>query len=117
MKVALVGATGFIGSKILAEAVARGHQVTAICRHPENLPDNPRVHPVTADVTDTAALTRAFQGHDAVIHSYAPGRDPDVAAYMAAHGPEGISTYTPADPAKHKSVAEQRIAAQPSGTR
>ena len=35
MKVALIGATGNIGSKILAELHARGHTVTAIARHPE----------------------------------------------------------------------------------
>src|SRR5205085_1965488 len=102
---------------ILTEAVARGHKVTAICRHPENVPKHPQVETVTADVTDTAALTRAFHGKDAIIHAYAPGRDPYVTAYIAEHGPSGIASYTPADPAKHQATVEQRIAAQTAGTR
>jgi hypothetical protein len=38
MRIALIGATGFIGSAILREALDRGHRVTAIARHPEKLP-------------------------------------------------------------------------------
>ena len=34
MKIALIGATGFVGSKVLAEALQRGHQVTALARNP-----------------------------------------------------------------------------------
>jgi uncharacterized protein len=34
MKVALLGATGFVGSALLKEALDRGHAVTAIVRHP-----------------------------------------------------------------------------------
>jgi putative NADH-flavin reductase len=74
MKIAIVGATGFIGSKLLAEAVSRGHLVTAITRSPEKLPKNDRIIPAPADVNDVPALTRYFRGQDAVIHSYAPGR-------------------------------------------
>ena len=37
MKIALIGATGFVGSAILKEALDRGHEVTAIVRHPEKL--------------------------------------------------------------------------------
>jgi hypothetical protein len=74
MKIALVGATGFIGSKLLAEAVGRGHVVTAVTRSPEKLPQDDRIIPAQADVNDVPALTGYFKGQDAVIHSYAPGR-------------------------------------------
>jgi putative NADH-flavin reductase len=74
MKIAIVGATGFIGSKLLAEAVSRGHIVTAITRSPDKLAKDDRIIPVPADVNDVPALTRYFHGKDAVIHSYAPGR-------------------------------------------
>jgi len=37
MKLALVGATGRVGARILTEALARGHDVTAIARHVETL--------------------------------------------------------------------------------
>jgi putative NADH-flavin reductase len=74
MKIVIVGATGFIGSKLLAEAVSRGHVVTAITRSPDKLPKDDRIIPVPADVNDVPALTRYFRGQDVVIHSYAPGR-------------------------------------------
>ncbi len=37
MKIALIGATGFVGSAILKEALDRDHEVTAIARDPEKL--------------------------------------------------------------------------------
>src|SRR5271166_6360490 len=48
MKVALVGASGQAGTRILAELVRRGHQVTAIARHPEKIPPGPGVTVVSA---------------------------------------------------------------------
>jgi putative NADH-flavin reductase len=75
MKIALIGATGFIGSALLQEALDRGHQVTGIQRHPENLPQHPNLVVQRGDVrneTDTAELV---EGHDAVISAYSPGRD------------------------------------------
>jgi uncharacterized protein len=74
MKIAIVGATGFIGSKLLDEAVSRGHIVTAITRSPDKLPKNDHIIPAPADVNDVPALTGYFRRQDAVIHSYAPGR-------------------------------------------
>ncbi len=41
VNIALIGATGFVGSAILREALRRGHEVTAIVRHPEKLPPIP----------------------------------------------------------------------------
>ncbi len=37
MNVALIGASGFIGSRLLTELTRRGHQVTAIARNPEKI--------------------------------------------------------------------------------
>ena len=37
MKIVLIGATGYVGSAILKEALDRGHHVTAVARHPEKL--------------------------------------------------------------------------------
>ena len=39
MKIVLLGATGFVGSVLLDEALRRGHSATAIVRHPEKLPE------------------------------------------------------------------------------
>jgi len=35
MKIALIGATGFVGRALLEELLARGHEVTALARHPD----------------------------------------------------------------------------------
>jgi putative NADH-flavin reductase len=69
MKIALIGATGNAGSRILAELSRRGHAVTAIARHPEKVPALPGVVPAKADVDDVRGLVAALKGHDAVISS------------------------------------------------
>jgi hypothetical protein len=43
MKIALIGATGFVGGFILNEALSRGHAVTALSRHPDKLAANPKL--------------------------------------------------------------------------
>jgi putative NADH-flavin reductase len=73
MKIALIGATGRIGSRILKEASTRGHQVTAISRSAASLGPLPGVTPAAADVFDTAALTTLLSGQEAVLVSYSPG--------------------------------------------
>lgn len=67
MKVALIGATGHVGSELLKELVRRGHAVTAIVRNPEKLPPATNVIAKKGDVFDTAGLTELLKGHDAVI--------------------------------------------------
>lgn len=69
MKIALIGATGNIGSKILAEALSRGHEVTAIARHPEKLAKPPKAHPAKGDVAEPDTLASLLKGHDAVVSS------------------------------------------------
>jgi uncharacterized protein len=69
MKIALIGATGNAGSRILAELSRRGHHVTAIARQPEKLPALAGVTPLQADAGDVAGLAAAIKGHDAVISS------------------------------------------------
>jgi len=69
MKVALLGATGNVGTRLISELVSRGHQVTAIARHPEKLTKHDGVIVTAGDVTNEDALAEAVAGHDAVIHS------------------------------------------------
>jgi uncharacterized protein len=74
MKIALIGATGFVGTALLKELTDRGHEVTAISRHPENITlKSPLVHPVKGDALDAAEIARLVKGHDAVISAYNPG--------------------------------------------
>ncbi|WP_267432401.1 NAD(P)-dependent oxidoreductase [Sphingomonas sp. GM_Shp_1] len=69
MKIALIGASGNAGSRILKELSDRGHQVTAIARAPERIATLPGVTAVAGDLSDTAALAETLRGHDAVISS------------------------------------------------
>ena len=74
MKVALIGATGFVGTAILKELVDRGHQVTAIARHPEKIAiKSPQIHPVAADVMDAKQVATAVKGNDVVISAFNSG--------------------------------------------
>lgn len=79
MKIALIGATGFVGSAILHEALQRGHEVTAIVRDPDKLKPHPKLLPHKADVQNEDEVARLVAGHDAVISAFNPGwSDPDI---------------------------------------
>jgi len=73
MKVALLGATGFVGSALLKEALGRGHIVTAIVRHPEKLEKLEGLTAKAGDVYDTDSLAKLIQGNDAIISAFNPG--------------------------------------------
>ncbi|MGS3151765.1 NAD(P)-dependent oxidoreductase [Aeromonas sanarellii] len=73
MKIALIGASGFVGSAILQEAVSRGHQVTAIVRDVSKVAAHPQVRTVAVDAQDSQALAQVLAGHDRVISAYNPG--------------------------------------------
>ena len=75
MKIALIGATGYVGAALLEEALNRGHQVTALVRHPEKLPQHANLSAQRADVHDVATLTEQLRGHDAVLSAFNPGWD------------------------------------------
>lgn len=73
MRIALIGATGFVGAPVLAEAVGRGHDVTALVRDVTTVPSGATA--VACDVRDTAALTAALRGPDVVVSAFNPGHD------------------------------------------
>src|SRR5690606_13752694 len=83
MRVALIGASGNVGSRILAELVSRGHTVTGIGRTPESIPAGPRVTAVKGDVNEPDALAKLLAGHDAII-SAVPFRNTDPEALIGA---------------------------------
>ena len=72
MKLAIVAATGGIGRKVLEQAVAAGHDVTAVVRNPGRLSEGIRI--VGADLTapDPAALRTAIGGAAAVLSGLGP---------------------------------------------
>lgn len=80
-KIVLIGASGFVGSAILKEALDRGHQVTAVVRHPDRITvvhKNLKVKQGDVSIIDT--LTEVCKDADAVISAYNPGwKNPDIA--------------------------------------
>jgi hypothetical protein len=73
MNIALIGPTGFVGSAVLTELLARRHAVTALARTPAKLPARPGLTVRAADATDPAALAAAVAGADAVVSAFNPG--------------------------------------------
>ncbi|MCH7373188.1 MULTISPECIES: NAD(P)-dependent oxidoreductase [Aeromonas] len=73
MKIALIGASGFVGAAILNEAIDRGHSVTALVRDVGKIAPHPQVRAVAVDAQDPQALAEALKGHDRVISAYNPG--------------------------------------------
>ena len=67
MKIAIIGATGNVGSRILSEALRRGHAVTAIARDPSTLEARPGLTAVEADANIPGTLAPHLSGHDAVV--------------------------------------------------
>jgi nucleoside-diphosphate-sugar epimerase len=65
MKVALLGATGFVGSALLKEALDRGHVVTVIVRRPEKLEKRGDLTAKAGDVYDTASIATLIRGKEA----------------------------------------------------
>ena len=76
MNIALIGASGNIGSRIAAELLRRGHTITGIARQPERIGPQPGLKAATGDFTVPAQLANVLRGHDAVISaaSFIPGQ-------------------------------------------
>lgn len=100
MKLVLFGANGMAGSRIAAEALMRGHDVTAVVRErSRNSISDERLTVVVGNVLDPANVAEIVKGHDAVITAAGPGgaiaNDPTLAQDIikAAHSLiEGLSS-------------------------
>jgi putative NADH-flavin reductase len=91
-RIALIGATGNVGTRILQELVSRHHQVTAIVRDPSKVPARAGVTAVRGDVADPAGLAKVLAGHDAVV-SAVRFLDSDPAALIGAVRASGVKRY------------------------
>lgn len=81
MKIALIGATGFVGTAVVAELLQRGHDVTALARNPARLAPRPKLTARALDAYSPDAVAAAVKGHDAVVSAFNPGwDDPDLYA-------------------------------------
>lgn len=128
MKIAVVGASGNAGSRIVAELARRGHAVTAIARHPERIAGQPNVTATRGDVLDQGALTQLLAGHDAAVSSVhfldsdpakliGAARDSKVGRYLVVGGAGSLEVTpgvrlvtTPGFPPAYKAEAEKGAA-------
>ena len=111
MKLTIFAATGGIGRLALEQAVAAGHDVTAVARNPRNLPSG-AAHVVTADLAapDPAALQAAVAGTDAVLSGLGPRGKAD--AGITCRGTEAITAAMQASGVRRLVV----VSAAPVGT-
>ncbi|WP_281298444.1 NAD(P)-dependent oxidoreductase [Flavobacterium limnophilum] len=72
MKIAIIGATGFVGSSILNELASRNHEITAIARNPKK-DEKPNINWQKADVNNIEELSKILAGNDIVVSAYNPG--------------------------------------------
>ena len=128
MKIAVVGASGNTGSRIVAELARRGHAITAIVRRPDKIAKLPNVTATRGDVDDQPSLTRLFSGHDIAISSVhfldsdpvkliAAARDSKVGRYLVVGGAGSLEVApgvrlvtTPGFPVQYKAEAEKGAA-------
>jgi uncharacterized protein len=128
MKIAVVGASGNAGSRIVAELARRGHTVTAVARHPERIATQPNVMAKRGDVLDQGALTQLLAGHDAAISSIhfldsdpakliGAVKDSNVGRYLVVGGAGSLEVApgvrlvtTPGFPVAYKAEAEKGAA-------
>jgi putative NADH-flavin reductase len=125
MKIAVIGASGRAGSRIVAELSRRGHTVTAIARDPEKIAKLPSVSAKKGDAHDQAALAALIAGHDAAISSIhflasdpekliGAAKDSKVGRYLVVGGAGSLEVAsgvrlvtTPNFPAQYKAEAEK----------
>ncbi|EDY47338.1 NAD(P)-dependent oxidoreductase [Streptomyces clavuligerus] len=83
-KIALFGANGTIGSRVLREALDRGHHVTAAVRNPSKITEqHPNLTVTTGDVLDPASVTAVAEGQDVVVSAVGGGDGPGHIATIA----------------------------------
>jgi uncharacterized protein YbjT (DUF2867 family) len=82
MRIAITGATGFIGSHLAQRLISEGHEVVSIARrHPSNRHDNF----VSTDLSNVSRLVDAFKGCDAVAHCSGINREIGKQNYQRVH--------------------------------
>lgn len=128
MKIAVVGASGNAGSRIVSELARRGHAVSAIARHPERIAARANVTARPGDALDQDALTKLLRGHDAAISSIhfldsdpekliGAAKDSKVGRYLVVGGAGSLEVApgvrlvtTPGFPVAYKAEAEKGAA-------
>lgn len=80
MKIAVIGATGYVGRAVVAELAARGHQVVALARQVAQVAAAENVSAVAADI-HSADFVQQLQGVDGVVSAFNAGwSNPNIGA-------------------------------------
>lgn len=72
-KVAVIGATGFVGKQVVNELSNRGYEVNAIARDSSKVEEKDKVNAISADVNNVEEFSKVLEGNDAVINTFNPG--------------------------------------------
>ncbi|MFI6049988.1 NAD(P)-dependent oxidoreductase [Streptomyces violascens] len=87
MRVAVFGAAGSVGSRVVAEALARGHEVTAVARDASRFPAlHPDAEPAAGDARHAEDVARIAAGHDVVITATRPAAGSEAELSVATKG-------------------------------
>jgi putative NADH-flavin reductase len=106
MKLTIIAATCGAGAELLQQAVAAGHDITAVARNPAKL--SRQLHSVTADLAapDPAALESTVAGADAALSGLGPHSDAD--AGIASQGTQAIVAAMKSPSQSHKSPSQRK---------
>ncbi len=90
MKIAILGISGRVGSRIANELLQRGHAITGVARKIEGVAERPGLAVKAADATSVDALAPLLRGHDAVISATRFVGGIDAATLIAAAKKAGV---------------------------
>ena len=92
MNIIVFGASGLLGSRLVTEALDRGHTVTAVARDASRLDDRAgRVKTASADATDPASVAGAARGQDVAISAVTVHQAPEMLVDAARGLLEGLA--------------------------
>jgi putative NADH-flavin reductase len=92
MQIVIFGASGLLGSRLVDEAIARLHEVTAVARDATRIDDRVgRVDRFAGDATEPSSVASIAAGHDAAISAVTQHDRPEVLVEAANGLLEGLS--------------------------
>jgi uncharacterized protein len=93
MRLVIFGASGLLGTRLVSEALARGHQLTAVARDVARIDDRGgQVATAAADVTDPGSVAAVAGGHDAALSAVTQHDRPEMLVDAARGLLAGLST-------------------------
>lgn len=91
MRLIVFGATGQLGSRLVAEAVRRGHEVTAVARDPTRFSAPDPVRAIAGDATDANSIAAVAAGHEVALSAVTQHEHPEMLVVAARALLEGLA--------------------------